>query len=117
MRASVVSLMRTVIIVSLVLVWSVVATQDRPSGAALNGNWLALVGRTLVFQGTWTARLTVETPDTAQGTWSLLDRTNRPVATGTWSAAKAPRSWSGSWQARVHGPDRLVSGTWQTTVE
>jgi hypothetical protein len=82
----------------------------------LRGSWAASAGRAQTFQGTWTAELSASNPDGAQGSWTLLNRSNQITARGTWSAVKTARTWSGTWQARVAGNNRLLSGSWRTTI-
>lgn len=60
--------------------------------------------------GTWTAQLG-KTPNTALGSWTLLNAVGQPIAAGAWSAAKAADRWEGGWRARVAG-GREFSGAW-----
>lgn len=86
----------------------------------LHGSWAATAGPNQVLQGTWTAELAPANPNNAQGSWTLVNRSNQIAAQGTWSAVKTARSWSGTWQARVvtkgGATTRLLSGSWRTQV-
>ena len=85
------------------------------TATTLRGTWAAtVVAPSQTLQGTWTAQLDGAEANTASGTWTLLDRSNRTAAQGTWSAIKSASNWSGSWQARIAGNNRLLSGTWRT---
>ena len=91
------------------------ALRAQSSAATLRGTWAA-TAPSRAFQGSWTARIDGPDPNTAQGTFTLFDRSNRPAAQGTWSAVKNANGWSGSWQARVAGNRRLFGGTWRTDL-
>ena len=91
--------------------------QSTPSTMPMvRGSWAATAGPKQTFQGTWTAQPAGADPNTAQGSWTLLNQSNRIAAEGTWSAVKNANSWSGAWQARVAGNNRLLSGTWRTPL-
>ena len=92
--------------------------------SVLRGSWAATVGQQRVLQGTWAATIQTATPDAAQGTWTLLDKANRVVLQGTWSAEKSPKGWHGTWAARVASPrgaggrtasGQSYTGTWQAS--
>lgn len=87
---------------------------------AIKGSWSATAGPNQVFQGTWTAEPAPRDPNIAQGSWTLLNRSNQIAAEGTWSAVKTARVWSGTWQARVLTKNgttsRLLSGNWRTQI-
>jgi len=72
-----------------------------------------------VFQGTWTADVNPNTPNVAQGSWTIIEG-NRVVLRGTWSAEKVREGWRGGWSALV-GAGRAgsppITGTWQATVK
>jgi hypothetical protein len=90
--------------------------QSTASGApVVRGSWAATAGPNQTFQGTWTAQASGTDPNTAQGSWTLLNQ-SRVAAQGTWSAVKTAASWSGSWQARAAGNNRLLSGMWRTEL-
>jgi len=88
--------------------------------STIHGSWSATAGPNQVWQGTWTGELSPAKPNVAQGSWTLLNRSNQIAARGTWSAAKTEKVWSGSWQARVAtergATGRLLSGSWRTQI-
>jgi len=96
------------------------ATVPAQTTSTIHGSWSATAGPNQVLQGTWTAELSPATPNVAQGSWTLLNRSNQTAARGTWSAAKTEKVWSGSWQARVAtergAAGRLLSGSWRTEI-
>jgi len=100
-------------------VFATVTVAQSPS-TAIRGSWSATAGPSQVFQDTWTAEPGSGDPDAAQGTWTLMNRSNQIVAQGTWSAVKTARVWSGSWRARVltksGATSRLLSGNWRTQI-
>ena len=104
----------------LALILSVIAAPAQSPSATIRGTWAATAGPNQVLQGTWTADLTAAEPNNAQGTWTLLNASNRIAAEGTWAAVKTARVWSGTWSARVAAPGggsgRVLSGSWRTTV-
>ena len=101
-------------------VFAMTVTLAQSAAPAIRGSWSASAGLNQVFQGTWTAESASSDPDAAQGSWTLLNRSNQILAQGTWSAAKTARVWSGSWQARVltksGATSRLLSGNWRTQI-
>ena len=96
----------------------VTLAQSQPP--AIRGSWSATAGPNQVFQGTWTAEPASGDANAAQGSWTLLNRSNQLSAEGTWSAVKTARVWSGTWQARVlaksGATSRLLSGSWRTQI-
>ena len=79
----------------------------------LFGTWSATAGqRTL--GGTWTAE-PHEEADSAWGTWSLVDRSGRRIASGTWGTRKANGKWQGQWRAEADGRGSY-SGGWTAEV-
>jgi hypothetical protein len=107
------------IIVATVLTVLLAATAPAQT-TTIQGSWSATAGPNQVLQGSWTADLSPATPNVAQGSWTLLNRSNQITARGTWSAAKTEKLWSGSWQARVAtargAAGRLLSGSWRTQI-
>jgi hypothetical protein len=101
-------------------VFAITVTLAQSPATAIRGSWSASAGPNQVFQGTWTAEPAPSDPNAAQGSWTLLNRSNQTIAQGTWSAAKTARMWSGSWQARVltkgGATSRLLSGNWRTQI-
>src|SRR5262245_5230573 len=57
-----------------------------------NGSWAATTSTGQTLMGYWTAVL--DSAGNAIGTWELIDAQGRTIATGGWSAAKAPDSWT-----------------------
>jgi hypothetical protein len=106
--------------VATVLAALLTATSSAQSTTTIRGGWSATAGPNQALQGTWTAELTPANPNVAQGSWTLLNRSNQIAASGTWSAARAEKVWSGNWQARVAteggGSGRLLSGSWRTQI-
>jgi hypothetical protein len=102
------------------IVFAVSAPLAQSPSATVRGGWSATAGPNQILQGTWTAELTADNPNTAQGSWTLLSGSNQVTAQGTWSAVKTPKEWSGTWQARVvtqaGATARLLSGSWRTQV-
>jgi hypothetical protein len=89
----------------------------------LQGGWTASSG-TRTFRGTWSAEVQSKTPDTAQGSWTLLDAGNRIIMKGTWAAQKSARGWSGTWSARVvtqtpkgSSAGNPISGSWRADMD
>jgi hypothetical protein len=106
------------LLVLLTMFCSVAVAASAQSTSQLRGSWRATEG-TRVFQGTWTADVNVNTPDLAQGSWTVIEG-NRVVLRGTWSAKKDRARWRGTWSALV-APVRPgappISGTWQTNIK
>jgi len=97
---------------------AVAAAAASQSTLQLRGSWRATAG-TRVFQGAWTADGNANTPDLAQGTWTVIEG-NRVVLRGTWSARKERGAWRGAWSAllasaRAGSPP--MTGTWQANVK
>ena len=88
------------------------------STVQIRGSWRASAGAR-IFQGSWTATLNPNTPDVAQGSWTLIEG-NRVVLQGTWAAEKQRAVWRGSWSARTASAPAgspPISGTWQANVK
>jgi hypothetical protein len=107
--------------IAVLLTCSVAA--QRPA-VSLRGTWTASSGSAQAFRGTWAAEIRPEAPNTARGSWTVLDAENRIVLQGTWSAQKNARTWQGSWSAvvatRAAGRStsgRPISGMWQAETE
>ena len=56
---------------------------------ALRRDWIATVGPKEVFRGRWSGEALPNTPNAAQGSWTLLSDANRILLEGTWSARKS----------------------------
>jgi hypothetical protein len=79
-----------------------------------NGSWSAATSGGQALMGYWTAVL--DSAGNAIGTWELIDAQSKTVATGGWSAAKSPDSWTGAWRAAVYGKDGEYLGTWTAAM-
>ena len=66
--------------------------------------------------GTWTGDIDIS-KGTAFGTWTVKDKGGRIVLSGTWSAAKSPKEWRGSWRALIAGQPTERSGTWSSPLQ
>lgn len=83
------------------------------AAAAQSARWhgtFAATAQGATLAGTWTAQAGKD-PHTAFGSWALLNAAGKPIAAGTWSAAKAEDRWEGGWRARVES-GREFSGGW-----
>jgi hypothetical protein len=88
------------------------------STVQLRGSWRATAGAR-VFQGTWTADVKPNTPNLAQGSWTVIEG-NRVVLQGTWAAEKQRAVWRGSWSALMASAPAgspPITGTWQADVK
>lgn len=81
-----------------------------PAQSARWHGTFAATAQGATLAGSWTAQLG-KAPNTAFGAWALLNAAGKPIAAGTWSAAKAADRWEGGWRARVEG-GREFRGTW-----
>jgi hypothetical protein len=84
----------------------------------LRGSWRATAGAR-IFQGTWTADVNPNTPNLAQGSWTVIEG-NRIVLRGTWAAEKQRAGWRGSWSALLASAPAgspPITGTWQANVK
>ncbi len=106
--------MRTSLLV-LTLVLNALALPAQQTGSELHGSWSATAGRTQVFWGTWTAQLSSDKPNVAEGSWALLSQGGQVLLEGTWSAQKAGYGWQGAWAARTW-QGRSLSGTWTADI-
>ncbi|HKW27631.1 MAG TPA: hypothetical protein VJN48_17735, partial [Terriglobales bacterium] len=91
------------------LVLCVAALGQQPS-PALQGAFTASAGPA-TYRGKWSASFSSRTPNTAAGSWILLNDQNDIVLQGTWSAHKVGTGWKGTWHASVLR-GRAYSGTW-----
>jgi hypothetical protein len=96
-------------IIGTVLALCVVASGQQPS-PILQGAFTASAGPA-AFHGKWTARIPSRAPNTAAGSWILLNENNDIVLQGTWSAQKSGVGWKGMWNAHVLR-GRAYSGSW-----
>ena len=81
----------------------------------LRGSWSATAGVNRTFAGTWTAQVSAEKPNSAQGSWELINETGQTVLEGTWAANKTRFGWQGAWAARTLAGQSL-SGTWTADI-
>jgi len=80
------------------------------------GTWAATNAAGRTFSGTWTA-IPDSTGKAVTGTWTLGDGQGKTIASGGWSAAKAPTQWNGAWRALDYNSKLEGSGTWSTPVD
>jgi hypothetical protein len=103
----------------LVLAISVVAVDAASqSTVQIRGSWRATAGAR-VFQGTWTADVSPNTPNLAQGSWTVIEG-NRVALQGTWAAEKQRTGWRGAWSALVasgRAGSPPITGTWQGNIK
>src|SRR4029450_4505217 len=86
----------------------------------LRGTWTAS-GPNQIYRGSWSGQWLSGSPNSAQGSWAVLNASNQIVLQGTWSADRSSRGWQGTWSARVvtrsssgrPSAGRAFSGTWQ----
>ncbi len=103
--------MKLSILAAALIVCSPALSQQAPT--ILQGGFTASVGPA-AYRGKWSASVSTRTPNTAAGSWILLNDRNDIILQGTWSAQKSSAGWKGTWHARVlHG--RAYSGTWTAT--
>jgi hypothetical protein len=77
----------------------------------LLGSWTATADPGQIFRGTWSAQVSLHSPNRVIGSWTLLNEAGDVLLEGTWSAQKTVKGWQGTWTARpMKGP--LLSGTW-----
>jgi hypothetical protein len=84
----------------------------------LRGSWRATAGAR-ILQGTWTADVNPNTPNLAQGSWTVIEG-NRVLLQGTWAAEKQRAGWRGAWSALVasgRAGSPPITGTWQADVK
>jgi hypothetical protein len=84
-------------------------------GAELHGAWSASSSNGRSLGGTWTAEAHQESGGVT-GTWTLRETTGKILASGVWSASKAPKAWDGAWRSIVAGGAGEYSGTWTATT-
>jgi len=89
-------------------------TLAQEAGPALHGMWTATAGAQ-VFRGSWSAEISQRSPDTAQGSWTLLNDSGEVVLQGTWSAKRTGSQWQGTWRARMT-QTQSFGGTWNADM-
>jgi len=100
------------LIFGLLLCFCTLAQQVSP---VLLGSWTATGGPNQIFRGTWSAQVSIHSPNRAIGSWTLLNEAGDVLLEGTWSAQKTGKSWQGTWTARATKGGSF-SGTWTADV-
>jgi hypothetical protein len=100
------------LVVNLCLDSRALAQEDSP---VFYGTWTATAGPTQVFRGTWSAQTSKHSPNTALGSWTLLNEAGEIALDGTWSAQKSALGWRGTWSARTRSGQSL-SGSWNADL-
>jgi hypothetical protein len=95
-------------VLGLILSFCTLAQQVSP---VLLGSWTATAGPNQVFRGTWSAQVSLHSPNRAIGSWTLLNEAGDVLLEGTCSAQKTGLHWQGTWTARPMKGQSL-SGTW-----
>ena len=80
-----------------------------------HGSWTATAGVNRTFLGTWTAQVSPDKPNSAEGSWALLNQSGQTLLEGTWAANKTRVGWQGAWTARTL-TGRTFSGTWTADI-
>jgi hypothetical protein len=96
------------LILGLIVCFCALAQQASP---VLLGSWTATAGPHQIFRGTWSAQVSLRSPNRAIGSWILLNEAGDVLLEGTWSAQKTDQRWQGTWTARPM-KGQLLSGTW-----
>jgi hypothetical protein len=81
----------------------------------LHGSWTATAGVNRTFLGTWTAQMSPDKPNSAEGSWALLNEGGQTILEGTWAANKTRVGWQGAWTARTL-TSQSFSGTWTADI-
>jgi len=89
--------------------------QAQAAPVALRGSWTATAGLSRTFWGTWTAQLSPDKPNAAEGSWTLLNQDGQTLLEGTWAANKTRFGWQGAWAARTMTGQSL-SGAWTAEI-
>ena len=77
----------------------------------LLGSWTATAGPNQIFRGTWSAQVSLHSPNRAIGSWIVVNEAGDVLLEGTWSAQKTGQRWQGTWTARPM-KGQLLSGIW-----
>ena len=106
----------------LLATWVVQAAGAQGASTVFRGTWRASSG-SRTFSGSWSAEITGQTADKAQGAWTVLDPGGRPVLQGQWSALKRAKVWQGQWSATIisraggrSSASQPMSGSWEAKV-
>jgi len=81
----------------------------------LLGSWTATAGPNQIFRGTWSAQVSLNNPNRAIGSWTLLNEAGDVLLEGTWSTQKTGQHWQGTWTARAT-KGASFSGTWSAAA-
>jgi len=92
---------------------ALVPAQEAP--LQLRGSWTATAGVNRTFAGTWTAQVSPEKPNSAEGSWIIVNEAGQTILEGTWAANKTRFGWQGAWSARMLTGQSL-SGTWTADI-
>jgi hypothetical protein len=79
----------------------------------LQGGWSATAGPSL-FHGKWTALVSPRRPNSARGSWILVNDRGDVLMQGTWSGQKSATGWKGTFSARVLRGG-VYSGVWSAS--
>lgn len=104
------------IALSLIGLVKVTALGAQESPAVYQGTWTASVGSGQFLRGAWAGQVSSRNPNTASGSWTLLNDAGEVVLQGTWSAQKNGRGWAGTWAARIAN-GRSFTGTWAADLD
>ena len=96
------------LIFGVLLCFCTLAQQVSP---VLLGSWTATSGPNQIFRGTWSAQVSLHSPNRAIGSWTVVNEAGDVLLEGTWSAQKTGLHWQGTWTARPM-KGQSVSGTW-----
>ena len=96
------------LIFGLILCFCALAQQVSP---VLLGSWTATAGPNQIFHGTWSAQVSLRSPNRAIGSWTLLTRLVTCCWKGRGRRRKRAKRWQGTWTARPM-KGQLLSGTW-----
>lgn len=106
-------LRRLVLVCTLLCGAGVAAVQQHPT---FGGTWTATVGQDRVLRGRWIGQMVPGEPDSAHGSWILVNKSGKTVTKGTWSARKVGREWRGTWSATDQA-QRPAKGTWTAEIK
>jgi hypothetical protein len=96
------------LVFGLIVSFSALAQQVSP---VLLGSWTASASPNQIFHGTWSAQVSLRSPNRAIGSWTLLNEAGDVLLEGTWTAQKTGQRWQGTWTARPM-KGQLLSGSW-----
>ncbi len=91
--------------------WTTQRAMAQKASSVFRGTWKATADPTQILRGTWSGQTLAHSPNTAWGSWTLLNEASEIFLRGTWSAQKVRQGWQGSWTARTPN-GRSLSGAW-----